>query len=209
MRRCTTPSASSSTSLTPAARSDSTCGSAPGRPRTSQDGPLRSSTAVAPLVAPADSASRALSGDCATSRAHPTRQPVTHDVHHGRGDRAGPARRQDAHLSDEAAARRLQVPYWGDIDPVIAEQEEFIAGQPSERPIKRALATVVSPTSSDRPSMRSPSATRRWRDLLDRHDAMANATHERRIRGPAPIEVETLDASRRLSIASRAWNGSR
>ena len=71
------------------------------------------------------------------------------------------------------------VPYWGDIDPVIAEYEEFITGQRSERPVERALATVVFTDIVGSTEHAVTVGDQPWRELLDRHDAMARRLVER------------------------------
>ena len=59
----------------------------------------------------------------------------------------------------------------GDPEALLDEIEEFLTGAAPGREPDRGWRRSSSPTSSARPSSRPSSATVRWRDLLERHDA--------------------------------------
>jgi class 3 adenylate cyclase len=64
-------------------------------------------------------------------------------------------------------------------DAIIDELEEFLTGTRSARPPQRVLATVLFTDIVDSTGRAAELGDRRWRELLDRHDALARRTVER------------------------------
>jgi class 3 adenylate cyclase len=70
-------------------------------------------------------------------------------------------------------------PFVGDTDAVVAEIEEFVTGERPRYDIDRVLATVMFTDIVDSTRRASELGDRRWRELLDDHDAMARRQLER------------------------------
>ena len=68
---------------------------------------------------------------------------------------------------------------FGDREALIGEIEEFLTGTRICREPDRVLATVLFTESSARPSRAAELGDRRWRDLLERHDALFRHALER------------------------------
>jgi class 3 adenylate cyclase len=75
-------------------------------------------------------------------------------------------------------ARYVELPgddhlwFVGDIDPVIAETEEFLTGARSAAQPDRVLATVMFTDIVDSTSRAAELGDRRWRELVERHDQL-------------------------------------
>jgi class 3 adenylate cyclase len=78
-------------------------------------------------------------------------------------------------------------PWVGDPDEVCDHVEEFVTGQPAERPIDRVLATVMFTDIVGSTERASELGDRRWRELLDEHETVIRAELARH----QGIEVKT------------------
>jgi class 3 adenylate cyclase/pimeloyl-ACP methyl ester carboxylesterase len=67
----------------------------------------------------------------------------------------------------------------GNIDPVIEETEEFLTGARSAVELDRVLATVMFTDITDSTRKGAELGDRRWRELVDRHDALVRRELER------------------------------
>ena len=63
-------------------------------------------------------------------------------------------------------------PFVGDVDVELGEIEEFVTGQRSSHDVDRQLATVLFTDIVDSTKTASGIGDRRWRELLDQHDAL-------------------------------------
>jgi class 3 adenylate cyclase/pimeloyl-ACP methyl ester carboxylesterase len=61
-------------------------------------------------------------------------------------------------------------PFFGDCTQLVAEVEEFVTGQRTERETERVLATVLFTDIVDSTTRAAALGDRRWRELLDTHD---------------------------------------
>jgi pimeloyl-ACP methyl ester carboxylesterase len=71
------------------------------------------------------------------------------------------------------------VPFVGDVDVVVDEIEEFLTGTRQGRAPTRVLATVLFTDIVDSTRKAAELGDRRWRDLLERHDAAVRLQLER------------------------------
>jgi pimeloyl-ACP methyl ester carboxylesterase/class 3 adenylate cyclase len=71
------------------------------------------------------------------------------------------------------------LPYFGDQDSVLDEIEEFITGTRHTADVERVLATVLFTDIVGSTEQAASVGDRKWRDLLDRHDALARTEIER------------------------------
>jgi len=67
----------------------------------------------------------------------------------------------------------------GDVDAVVAEIEEFITGQRTSNDIDRLSSTVLFTDIVDSTKMAAEAGDRRWRELLDEHDALIHRQLDR------------------------------
>ena len=65
------------------------------------------------------------------------------------------------------------------VDDIVGEMEEFLTGARRERPADRVLATVLFTDIVDSTAQAAELGDRRWRELLDRHDARVASEVER------------------------------
>jgi len=64
------------------------------------------------------------------------------------------------------------------VGSVVGEIEEFVTGQRSSHDVDRLLATVLFTDIVDSTKTASDIGDRRWRELLDQHDALARILHQ-------------------------------
>jgi class 3 adenylate cyclase len=98
-------------------------------------------------------------------------------VLHRRDDRLIPAR-QAHYLADRIAGARYvelsgadHLPTVGDQDALLDEVEEFLVGSRGAHGVERALATILFTDIVGSTETAARLGDRRWRDLLERHDA--------------------------------------
>jgi class 3 adenylate cyclase len=70
-------------------------------------------------------------------------------------------------------------PFVGDVDSLVAEIEEFVTGQRSSHDTDRLLATVLFTDIVGSTKIASEIGDRRWRELLDLHDALVRRQVDR------------------------------
>ena len=106
-------------------------------------------------------------------------------VIHRTGDRAVPIAQGRYIAEHVAGARFLEVPgtdhlLWTEGgDAVTDEIEEFLTGTRGAAPTERALATVMFTDIVDSTAHAARMGDRKWRELLDRHDAVVSGLVER------------------------------
>jgi class 3 adenylate cyclase len=98
------------------------------------------------------------------------------------------------YLADHIAGAKLielpgkdQLPFVGDSDAVLDEVEEFLTGARGPTGVDRVLATVLFTDVVDSTKHAATAGDRRWRELLDDHDRMA----ERQVRRFGGRQVKT------------------
>jgi class 3 adenylate cyclase len=84
-------------------------------------------------------------------------------------------------------AGRDYLPFVGDTDAVIGEVEEFLTGARGTPSADRVLATILFTDIVDSTTRAADTGDRRWRELLDNHDRMA----ERQVRRFGGRQVKT------------------
>ena len=106
-------------------------------------------------------------------------------VLHRTGDRLVPVE-QGRYLAEHIPGARYvelpgteHVPYFGESDEILAELEELTTGHRGTGRVDRVLATVVFTDIVSSTERATALGDRSWRDLLDRHDAMAQRIVER------------------------------
>ena len=106
-------------------------------------------------------------------------------VLHRRDDRFVPAR-LGRHLAEHIpGARYVELPggdhlyFAGDPTPILDAVEEFVTGRPAAVEPDRVLATILFSDLVDSTGHASALGDRRWRDLLDQHDALVRREIER------------------------------
>jgi class 3 adenylate cyclase/pimeloyl-ACP methyl ester carboxylesterase len=133
------------------------------------------------------------------------------------GDRyvgAGHAR----YLADHIAGAKLvelpgddNLPYTGDIDPVIGEIQEFLTGTRDHPEFDRLLATVLFTDIVRSTDRVAADGDHRWRDVLDRHDELAGRLIEqfrgRLVKSTGDGVVATFDAPARAIRCAQAITG--
>jgi len=94
-----------------------------------------------------------------------------------------------------------------DAEAVIGEVEEFLTGTRQSRPPERMLATVLFTDIVDSTRRAAELGDRRWRELLDRHDAMVQEQVERSqgrvVKGTGDGVLATFDGPTRAIESGR------
>jgi class 3 adenylate cyclase len=105
-------------------------------------------------------------------------------VLHRSGDMAAPVAAGRSMAEGIPGARFVELPgdehypFVGDVDRVLDEIEEFLTGERPHHTIDRTLATVLFTDIANSTERAAALGDRRWRDLLQRHDAVVR--HELR-----------------------------
>jgi len=106
-------------------------------------------------------------------------------VIHRTGDRMVPVAMGRYLAEHISGARFVELPgddHWpfvGDVDSLVAEIEECVTGQRSSHDTDRLLATVLFTDIVDSTKIASEIGDRRWRELLDLHDALVHRQVDR------------------------------
>jgi class 3 adenylate cyclase len=96
--------------------------------------------------------------------------------------RIGHARYLAEHIADAKLIElpgRDHLPFVGETDELLGEIEEFLTGSRAVPTADRVLATVLFTDIVDSTSRAASTGDRRWRDLLNDHDRMANRQVQR------------------------------
>ena len=126
-------------------------------------------------------------------------------VMHRSGDRLVPLS-HGRYLAERIPGARMveldgdnHVPQWGDIETVLSLTEEFLTGHHSApKQSERVLATVLFTDIVDSTARAAALGDRAWREVLDRHDAIAHSTVSewdgRLVKGTGDGMLATFDA---------------
>ena len=151
------------------------------------DGPLRKRWAHYERSAASPGQAEAITRRMLLSDVRPALPAITAPtlVIHRTGDRMVPVAMGRYLAEHIAGARFVELPgddhwpYVGDVDSVVAEIEEFVTGQRSSHDNDRLLATVLFTDIVGSTKIASEIGDRRWRELLDQHDALVHRQLDR------------------------------